>query len=229
MKIILFDIDGTLLYTGGSGRIAFEKAFEELFGLQEVWQDLIPDGKTDPMIISEIVARTLSRALSADEYVRLMNRYHDFFEIEILNPPKFQILPGVPGLLEKLSQQSDVLLGVATGNYEQAAWAKLRKGNLQTHFRFGGFGSDHENRTELTRIGLERGEKILGRKARRDQVFLIGDTPHDVRVGKELGVKTIAVATGRTSSNEFKEKFKPEYVLEDLSRHDLFLEILQSS
>lgn len=228
MKLILFDIDGTLLYTGGSGRIAFEKAFEELFGVQDAWQDLIPDGKTDPMIIEEIVSRSLRRPLGPEELEVLAVRYHQHFEFEIQNPPKFKVLSGVRELLSALSLREDVLLGIATGNFEQAAWAKLRKGEIDHFFRFGGFASDHGSRVELTRIGIERGRKMISADCQQPEIFLIGDTPHDVHVGKSLSVPTIAVATGRTSVQEFQEKYQPEYALEDLSDVSHFLDIINS-
>lgn len=228
MKLILFDIDGTLLYTGGSGRIAFEKAFEDLYGVKDVWQDLVPDGKTDPLIIEEIVSRVLGRSLTPAEEKKLADRYHEYFEIEIQNPPKMIILPGVPELLETLSKRKDVLLGIATGNFEQAAWAKLRKGKLHTFFHYGGFASDHANRVELTRIGIERGRKIVKDRHASPEVFIIGDTNHDVHAGKSLGVPVIAVATGKTTVLEFQEKYQPDYALENLTDAAGFLKIIET-
>lgn len=224
--MLLFDIDGTLLYTGGSGRIAFEKAFQELFGLPDVWQNLIPDGKTDPLIIEEIVQRVLKRPLLGSEYEKLTERYHEIFDIEILNPPKFYLLPGVVALLEKLSKNQSLSLGVATGNFERAAWSKLKKGNIHHFFSYGGFASDAGCRTELTRIAWQRGQETLGRSIAKDQVILIGDTPFDIKVGKELGFFTVGVATGRTSVQEFLEKYKADIAFQDLSDTEAFLELL---
>lgn len=228
MKLVIFDIDGTLLYTGGSGRIAFEKAFETLFGVKDCWQDLIPDGKTDPMIIHEITARTLGRPLNALEEKRLADCYHEYFEIEIQNPPKFEILAGVPELLETLSRRKDVTLGIATGNFEQAAWAKLRRGGLHTFFRFGGFASDHADRVQLTKIAADRGRRLTAHKNASPEIFLVGDTPHDVRAGKSLGIPVIGVATGRTTTGEFLEKLQAEYALEDLSDAQGFIDIIEN-
>lgn len=226
MKLVIFDIDGTLLYTGGAGRIAFERAFQELFGIPEVWQNLVPDGKTDPAIIDEIVCRTLKRPLTPEEYKKLERRYHDFFEEEIVNPPSFRVLPGVTALLERLSREQKIILGIATGNFEQAAWSKLKRGNIHTFFRFGGFASDHANRVELTRFALERGRKLHQTDIPGERIFLIGDTQHDIHAGKTLGVRTIGVATGKTGVKEFKEKHKADFALEDLSDLEQFLKIL---
>jgi phosphoglycolate phosphatase len=228
MKMILFDIDGTLLHTGGCGRIAFEKAFEDLFGVEDSWGDLIPDGKTDPVIIEEITARILKRSLNDSEYETLCERYHFYFRIEIQNPPQFRLMPGVERLLKALAEEPALFLGVATGNFEEAAWMKLERGNLKSFFKFGGFASDSADRTELTAEALRRGEKIMGRKAERHSVFLIGDTPFDVAVGKKLGLQTIGVATGRTGCEEFL-RLGAQYALKNLEDTDGFLKLLQDT
>lgn len=226
MKMILFDIDGTLLHTGGCGRIAFEKAFEELLGVENSWGDLIPDGKTDPVIIEEITSRVLKRPLNDSEYEALCERYHYYFRIEIQNPPQFRLMPGVERLLKALTQEPALFLGVATGNFEEAAWMKLERGQLKNFFKFGGFASDSADRVELTAEALRRGEKIMGRKADRREVFLIGDTPLDVAVGKKLGLQTVGVATGRTGCEEFS-RLGAQYALENLENTDRFLELLR--
>jgi len=136
MKLILFDIDGTLLLTGGAGMIAFERAFAELFGLAEVWGDLKPDGKTDPAIIDEITLRVMSRELTPEEYGNLCRRYHEHFRLEILNAKAFRLMPGVEDVLARLAKRADVRLGVATGNFEEAAWLKLERGGLRQYFSF---------------------------------------------------------------------------------------------
>ena len=225
MKMILFDIDGTLLHTGGCGRIAFEKAFEELFGVGDAWGDLIPDGKTDPVIIEEITARTLKRPLNRSEYEALCERYHFYFRIEIQNPPQFRLMPGVERLLGALANEPALFLGVATGNFEEAAWMKLERGNLKNYFKFGGFASDSADRTELTEKAIGRGEKMMGRETDRKEVFLIGDTPLDVAVGRKLGLKTVGVATGRTSREEFLS-LGAQYALENFENTRALLELL---
>ncbi len=228
MKMILFDIDGTLLNTGGCGSNAFEKAYEELFQVTGAWGDLVPDGKTDPVIIEEITARVLKRPLSPAEYDKLCERYHFHFRVEMQNPPKFRLMPGVQKLLAHLHEDPKNILGVATGNFEEAAWVKLERGELRKFFRFGGFASDSADRTELTRKAFQRGEKIMGREADKKNVFLIGDTPLDVAVGKKLGFRTIAVATGRLTCEEFSE-FAPDYIFENLEDTQAFLDLVRGS
>src|SRR3989338_1935415 len=175
-KILLFDIDGTLLLTGGVGKIAFEKAFDELFGIPDAWGDTIPDGKTDPIIIGEIVAKTLGRPLSQIEYSRLAERYLRYFRNEIRDAPNFRLMPGVSALLNSLSKTENVSLGIATGNLEEAAWLKLERGGIRHFFPFGGFGSDSNERSEIIQIAIKHGEKTLGRKFDAKEIYIIGDT-----------------------------------------------------
>jgi phosphoglycolate phosphatase len=224
MKIILFDIDCTLLHTGGSGRIAFEKTFKDLYGIEDVWQDLVPDGKTDPAIVEELIARIFKRPPTTDELFKVSKSYQEHFEREIKNPPNFRLMPGVSEMLQTLSSKN-LLLGVATGNYETAAWAKLECGGLRKFFQFGGFGSDSHDRMELTRLAVERGRKIAGKEIPDEAVFLLGDTPHDIRAGKAAGAITIGVATGRTSVQEFK-LCGADYAVEDFRNADRLLTIL---
>ncbi len=213
--------------TGGAGRIAFERAFEELFGIKNAWGDTMPDGKTDPIIIREIAARTIQRKLKKKEYARLCERYLLYFAEGIINSPRFRLLPGVPKLLELLAGMEHLILGIVTGNFEGAAWAKLEKGGLKHYFRFGGFGSDSWDRAEITRIALARGLRNVAKRVPRENIFVIGDTPHDVLAAKKLGVKSIAVKTGHTPENELLAS-RPDYILPDLSDSEKFLGILKN-
>lgn len=225
MKMLIFDIDGTLLLTGGAGKIAFERAFAELFRIPDSWKDTRPDGKTDPAIFQEIAQRTLGRELTAAEYLDLMKRYLELFREEILNADRFRLMPGVYELLESLSFRSDTLLGIATGNVEEAAWSKLERGALRRFFRFGGFGSDSADRAVLTRRAVERGQALLGRQLAANDIFLIGDTEKDIQAGKALGLRTVAVATGRLDRAGFRP-YAPDILLEDLSDAGAFVEAL---
>ena len=244
MKMILFDIDGTLLLTGGVGQIAFDLAFEEIFGVPEAWQDTIPDGKTDPLIIDEIAKKALGRPLSGAEYVRLCRSYHDHFRERIKDAHRFRLMPGVLSLLETCRAERHGFMGVATGNFEEAAWSKLKRGGIADFFRFGGFADSfqgHEQATSdgdmalkvlearcaLTREAMRRGREMAGHALAEDRIFLIGDTLHDVRAGKKLGLRTIAVATGGVSPEKL-EQAKPDLVLEDLSDTDRFFKFINA-
>lgn len=220
-KMLLFDIDGTLLLSGGGGAIAFEKAFEELFGIPQAWQDVIPDGKTDRIIFEEISERCLGRPLKEHEYKRLCESYLRYFRKTILESKRFRLLPGIPQLFQALARRRDIVNGLATGNLEEAAWLKLQRAGLQGYFQFGGFGSDSPDRLSLTRKALERGQTLTGGPIPPERIFLIGDTAHDIAAGKELGIRTIAVATGRTSL-EVLHTHSPDFLYKDLSDQKLF-------
>lgn len=225
-KILLFDIDGTLLLTGGAGRIAFEKAVEELFGFQNSWGGLVPDGKTDPMIIEELLTPLKGSPLSQNEYERLCNRYHDHFEVEVARVEKFHIMPGIVELLNRLSSEPAFALGIATGNFKKAADMKLRRGGLEQYFSFGGFACDAADRRELTKIGYERGKTFCGQEIAAENVIVIGDTVHDIRAGKSIGAKTVAVSTGSTRP-ETLQAMNPDYLFQDLRDAEAFLSILE--
>ena len=226
-KMLLFDIDGTLLLTGGIGAIAFNQVFQEIFGIEDAWGDCIPDGKTDPALVQEIAQARLGRDLSDAEYQNFCRRYLDLFDRGIQSAPKFHLMPGVPELLSALSQRHEIILGVATGNFEQAAWSKLERGRIRHYFRFGGFGSDSAHRHELTRRAMVRGHEIIGRQLDPGDVMVVGDTLWDIRAGKYLGARTVGIATGRYSTDDFKAE-SPDFIFSDLSDLKGFLKILGS-
>ncbi len=225
-KILLFDIDGTLLLTGGAGKIAFEKAVEELFGFKNSWGNLVPDGKTDPIIIEEIMTPLMGSPLSQSEYDELCRRYHRHFEIEVARVEKFKVMPGIVELLKILSGNPSFALGIATGNFRKAADMKLRRGGLEHYFTFGGFACDAADRRELTKIGYERGKTFCGENIASSNVVVIGDTIHDIRAGKSIGAKTVAVCTGSTLP-ETLQPMEPDYLFQDLRDTSAFLSILE--
>ncbi len=225
-KMILFDIDGTLLLTGGVGAVALNQVFQEMFSVQDAWSALIPDGKTDPMIIDELSVSSLGRLLTAEERQKVTDRYYEIFEQNIFSASGFRLMPGVSRLLDTLSAREDLILGVATGNFEKAAWLKLKRGDIHSHFHFGGFGSDSHHRPELTRKAVERGFEKIGRELPPEAIWVIGDTQHDIHAGKSIGAHTVAVATGRLKAEEFKP-YKPNHILSDLDHPEQFLKILE--
>ena len=225
-KILLFDIDGTLLLTGGAGRVAFEEAFLEIFGIKNVWGDLIPDGKTDPAIVEELSEKSMGRPLQKNEYDSLLKRYLIRFRVEIQRSQRFRLMPGVPELLKRLAGKDNVLVGLATGNFEEPAWLKLERGGIRNFFSFGGFGSDSHLRSEILRIAVTRAEQILREKTEPARIYVIGDTDHDVRAAKKLGLQSIAVTTGSMKAEVFSGVNEPTYLLKDLSDQEAFLKLI---
>lgn len=225
MKMILFDIDGTLLLAGGVGRTAFERVFEKLFSISNAWGEVHPDGKTDPVIIEEITARVLGRKPTQEEHEQIHDHYCQYFAEEIDHSPRFRVLTGVELLLKELSAQKNILMGLATGNFEKTSWMKLKRAKLESHFAFGGYGSDSIVRHELVKKAAERGEIFSGKKFSTKDIFVIGDSIHDIRAAKTLGFRSIAVATGSTSL-KMLEAESPDGLLKDLNSPVAFLSLL---
>lgn len=222
MKLVLFDIDGTLLLSDGAGRRAINRALQEVFGATGP-SDYRFDGKTDPQIVREL----MRLAGHGDEHIdarmqRLFDSYVRCLRDELYNPEhrKPYTLPGVPQLLDALERESSVILGLLTGNLEAGANAKLEAVGLDPRrFRVGAYGSDHEHRPELPAIARNRTRKQLGIDVRGEAMVVIGDTPADLTCGKSLGASAIGVATGRYSADELR-MHEPLAVFADLSDTD---------
>ncbi len=198
MKLVLFDIDGTILLTSGAGKRAVHRALAEVFGAPGSLEHRF-DGKTDPQIVREL----MRMEGHGDDHIdarmsRLLDRYVDFLHEELDQPSTaVRLMPGVADLLDALESRSDVVLGLVTGNLAAGAAAKLRAGGIDpVRFRVGAYGSDHELRVELPAVAQRRAREELGVSAKGRDVVVIGDTPADVDCGRAIGALTIGVATG---------------------------------
>jgi Predicted phosphatases len=218
-KLILFDIDGTLLLTGGAGKAAFDRCFAELYGLGEAWRDIHPDGRTDPSLIEELFEKNFQRKPSVQERTQVQDVYTAAMETALQSAERFRLMPGIVELLTRIEQRRLGLVGLATGNFEATAWQKLRRAQLEKFFSFGGFGSDHEDRLTLTRIAVERGKKMLQRNVKPEDVVLVGDTCRDIECGRRLGLVTLAVATGSTPHEQLAQA-RPDFLYRDFSDLD---------
>ena len=204
MHLFLFDIDGTLLLTGGAGLIAVNRAFKEVCHVTPGLKFIEASGKTDPLILFELFAQVMRRRPQSGELQRFEEVYEKCMAEELPRAPHFRVLAGAAEFVELLSKRPDMVLGLATGNFEKTAWQKLKRAGLDGYFKFGGFGSDSSVRRELTRIGLERGVKHVGNRVKIDGVYVVGDTTHDIDCGKFIGAKTVAVASGFVSAEELQ-------------------------
>lgn len=227
MRLVLFDIDGTLLLSDGAGRRAIQRALREVFGSTGP-ADYFFDGKTDPQIVRELMqlAGHGDDRIDADMQ-RLLDRYVECLHEE-LGDPRYRpyTLPGVPELLDALEARSDVILGLLTGNLEQGAKAKLEAVGLDPkRFRIGAYGSDHELRPELPAIALARTKRDLGVDVTGSAIIVIGDTPADLTCGQSLGASAIGVATGRYPVEELA-KHAPLAVFADLSGTDAVTRVI---
>ena len=225
--LLLFDIDGTLLLTGGAGKIAFEEAFEEIFEIPDSWGDLDPHGKTDPAIFDEVAQRKLGRLLSPGEFDLLMERYEEIFEGQILRSPRFELMPGVVEILEHLSLDPDIFLALATGNFEGAGRMKLKRGGVEHYFLAGGFGNDAREREKILLAAVAYSEEFARKRFEKDRIFVIGDTEYDIAAAKKVGLRSIAVLTNGRTRKHF-ETDPPDHILEDLTDIPAFLACLKS-
>lgn len=225
-KLVIFDIDGTLLLTGGAGKAAFDRVFADLYGIEGAWRDIHPDGRTDPSLIRELFEKNLGRAPRPEEEMRVTLAYATAMAEELPRSERFRLLPGVLELLEVLQQRGLALLGLATGNFESTASHKLRHAKLDRFFHFGGYGSDHAERPELTRVAMERGLNKLGRRVPPEEILLVGDTIHDIDCGRRLGLTTIAVATGSTKRGEL-EAARADFVVDSFGSLEEILPIFE--
>ena len=208
MKVVLLDIDGTILWSDGAGRRAVFQALTEHFGETGPAQHEF-DGKTDRQIVRELMrhAGVDDDAIDA-RLPQVVDRYVGLLHEELaLRSIKRGVYPGVRELIERLEARDDVLLGLLTGNVHEGARAKLSSVGIDPdRFKVGAFGSDHEHRPELPAIARARAEQLLGRKIPGRDVVVIGDTPADVECGRGIGARAIGVATGRYSVEDLRAR-----------------------
>jgi phosphoglycolate phosphatase-like HAD superfamily hydrolase len=203
-KAILFDIDGTLLHTGGAGAVAWQRAFLELHEAEANIEEHTHAGMTDPEIAEIVFREVLCRDGSDVERAEAIGCYLGHLADAVAESEGYFVIDGIEELLPRLVEQG-VLLGVVTGNIESAAQIKLARGDLNRFFTFGGYGSDARDRTELTKKALERGAEVSGAPLDRDQTIAVGDTPRDVKAGHGAGIKVVGVATGSYSVEELED------------------------
>lgn len=196
--ILLFDIDGTLLSTGGAGRRALVHAFTQRYEAKNAFDHFDFGGMTDPAIIREGL-KGISVEASDAEVAACLRAYLDQLAKEIAATPQYIVHPGMREAVERGLALSRCAVGLGTGNVLEGARIKLARGDLFDQFTFGGFGSDSEDRAELIRVGLERGAERLGVKVNDCRKVIIGDTPKDVSAALANDAECLGVATGRTS------------------------------
>ena len=216
MKLLLFDIDGTLVLTGGSGIRALHRAFCQVVGIVNALDGIRLHGKTDPAIVREIFSAR-GALQNADSYDQILAAYVEFLPEEVQRSENYRVLPGILRFLQDFQGRSDLAFGLATGNVEAGARIKLARGNLNRFFAFGGFGSDAENRTELVRRAAHNGSRLAGVTIDPNDIFVIGDTPRDIAAGREAGYRTVGVATSDYSTEDLSAA-GADFVLSDFER-----------
>ena len=222
--VILFDIDGTLLSTGGAGQRAMERALHTAFDLDDHAHDIPAAGRTDRAITQDlfqlhgIADETANRTRFWDEY--LQHLPGTLAELD------GRVLPGVFELLEILVQRGDTAVGLLTGNLQRGAALKLRHYRLDHHFRFGGYGDEHFHRDDVARLALLEASRFLDRNLSPESISVVGDTPSDVRCARAIGARAVAVTTGMYTRSELQSA-APACLLDDFSDpHDCLRQLV---
>ncbi len=193
--VLLFDLDGTLVRTGGAGRRAMRRALAAELDAPDALAGVSFGGRTDRWILRTAFTR-VGRAFDEAGFARVTATYLGFLEDELREPEGYRVLPAVPEVVSACAAVAAVAVGLGTGNIEPAAYAKLGPSGLASSFGFGGFGSDAEDRAELVSTGFARGAAQLGAKPEDVRRVIIGDTARDVDAAKATGALCLAVGTG---------------------------------
>ena len=212
MKLLLFDIDGTLIATGGAGQHAFLRTTQEIMGFDDDLATVPFHGQTDTSITARILKNNGVEP-TEEKIDAFLDAYLGFLEEEL---PRCQgaLLPGVRELLDELHEDERFFVGLLTGNTRTGAQLKLTYYGIWEYFNVGAFGDDHHHRNELPAYAHRRALDVRGVNFAPEQIYVIGDTPKDIECGKAFGANTLAVATGGTSLAELLEH-KPTHALED--------------
>jgi phosphoglycolate phosphatase-like HAD superfamily hydrolase len=227
-KLVLFDIDGTILLTAGAGRRAIVAALADEVGDTSAFHAIRFDGKTDPQIVAEMLEAAGQPEPRESSRVRaLCERYVGLLARELERPTaRTTVMPGVHPLLDRLESEPGVVLGLLTGNLVEGAALKLRSGGIAPErFRVGAYGSDAAHRPDLPAIAARRAEPIFGRVPHGAEVVIIGDTPADVACGAGIDARALAVATGAYSVADLTACC-PHAVFSDLSETDAVMEAI---
>ena len=203
-RILLFDIDGTLVSTGGAGAVAWKRAFEELHGIPADIGEYTDAGMTDPDVGAKTFEAVMGREPEPQELARLVQRRLEHLPEAVAESEGYRVLPGVPERLKQLSHDGH-LLGLITGNGDGAAHIKLARGDLNRWFTFGAYASAGVDRPGIVRRAVERGEAMLGRDVPNSDIFVVGDTPLDISAAHAVDCTAIGVATGKYDEAELRE------------------------
>lgn len=204
IEAVLFDIDGTLITTGGAGAVAWSRAFERLHGRPIDIRAVTESGMTDPEVGAAALRSVLAREPERRELAQAMGLYLRCLPAAVNESEGYRVMPGIESLLERLVDGGR-LVGLTTGNVEAAAHIKLGRAGLNRFFCFGGYGSDSTDRTELTRRALARGEMVSGGTLEPPECFAVGDTPLDVSAGHGAGIRVLGVASGSFSVEQLRD------------------------
>ncbi|MEY4189891.1 MAG: hypothetical protein RIR17_627 [Planctomycetota bacterium] len=224
-NVVLFDIDGTLLSSAGAGKAALEKSMASRFGVEEIVDGLTLSGRTDLAILHDLF-RMHEIPFSETGFKTMLEGYLEHLP-ECLKSVQGKVLPGIDLILEKLAQDSEFQVGLLTGNLRKGAKIKLGHFGINEYFSFGGFGDFHLDRDDVAREALKEVQERFGSNIKKSNIWVIGDTPLDIRCARAIGVKVMAVATGWHGMEELRGH-SPDALVENLSDADGFIKTIMS-
>lgn len=226
-KLILWDIDGTLIASEGAGVRSMELAFDQCFGFKADLARIDWAGRTDSWITGEVL-RLHGIPATPKNCHDYLEKYLELLPGELREGRQGQLLPGVLKLLEILHARTDIAQGLLTGNMKRGAEFKLTHYRVWHYFEFGAFADDSPRRNDLGPHAVRRAGERHAAEFPPERTFIIGDTPHDIECGKVIGAHTIAVATGRFASDDLAAHH-PTAVFQDFSDTAAFLRLIDST
>src|ERR1700720_265969 len=222
-RLLLFDIDGTLISSAGAGVHSLKRVLAERFNIKDDLRDIEIAGMTDSGIVISILKK--HKIPETHENVSAFLDSYVHFLSQELPRRKGTLLPGVLELLERLKSRPHLVLALLTGNVSRGAQLKLEHYGVWHFFEFGAFADDHRDRNRLGPFARARAYEKHGREFAASEIDVIGDTPRDIACGRALGARTIAVATGTWSRDELAEHY-PDILIDDLSDVDRLIDTL---
>ena len=222
-RLLLFDIDGTLIQSGGAGVFALRRVLRTRFQIEDDLRDIEVAGRTDSGIVMSIL-RKHGIPENHENITAFLDSYLHFLSLEL--PQRIgTVLPGVLELLKRLQKRPQVVLALLTGNISRGAQLKLEHYGVWHFFEFGAFADDHHDRNKLGPFARSRAQEKHGQEFEAAQIDVIGDTPHDIACGKSIGARTIAIATGSCPRADLAAH-QPDFLFDDLSKVDEVIETL---
>lgn len=212
---VIFDVDGTLISSGGAGGRSWGHASERLYGREADITEFTDTGMTDPEVAVEVFKYVHDREPSEEELAALIAAYLWFIPDLVAASEGYEVLPGARETLERLNEQG-MPVGIVTGAVEAACHVKLGRGGLNGLLAFGAFGSDASSRPEILRIAVRRAGEHVGRELAPEECLVVGDTPKDVTAAQEVGCPSLAVASHKYGRDELAEGH-PTHLLDALT------------
>ncbi len=223
-KLLLFDIDGTLMTSGGAGERALRRGFLARFGIDDDLKHVEIAGRTDSGIARQMLAAHRLPE-TPENLTAFYDGYLHFLREELPASPG-RLLPGILPLLEALKSQPGIVLGLLTGNLVRGAELKLTYYGVWHYFAFGAYADDHHDRNQLGHFARQRAREKFGIEFLPEHIFVLGDTPHDITCARAIGAKAVAIATGKFSVEELKP-LGPDFLFSDLGDVSAVLEIFR--